>query len=730
MIDFLAEGLIFQPLNPTRNRIQHNIIAADPAYYPDRNALKYILKLQIPEYAGSSTLKDLIAIPNREKPPVTEGVTTRYDGAIFTVNRLLDGILQRQKPTFRQAGMSVLAKLTMPYTLIEKIENNSIPISTSSPIARWIIKAGFNELDFDQWGSRFFSVYLAEKRSFLTWQPDNKRITATQEEYLYFLLNFTPTPSTIRLRAIATFTDGTEETYTPLSLNSVQFGQIVCVPVGAYILNANPAKTLQFYSVWISNGENERLSEVRTYYLNSRIVSQERFVLFNNSFNTYDTLRLTGASIETLKVQRYTAYRERPSYLPPEFTEFFVIDRAADRELIISTGFVERNVSNQLRYLDEILLSEEWYLIGDRNHEPLELVTNTLVDHQDNPDLVARQLQFRYVRQEKSFSKLPIAPAYASRPTYWKPVGITYLLNDYGKRTGFVRANRIALSYVDDNTSVFPYTEKINTPGDADYVTEYIDTYITPGSTPYPNALISRATTYLRTNCPPGNSGGPATVVVPAGKYGGEAAGIADASAEAEYTLYNTQAFANTYGTCILLFNSVAISRLSTFTKQGCTSPQVGGRWTITVAAGAYTSSISQADADTQANTYANSLDTQANANTYGSCVAAEYYWVSTTPPLANFRFLISTGTSTYWRMSGDYTTSLISTNTLTDIQNSGSCYISYYLSNITASYQIFVNGVLTSSATNVTASGTGSWRFFCSIPTVSAGDMVYIRIY
>lgn len=735
MIDSLATGLIFQPLNPSRNRIQHNIIAADPTYYPDRTTLKYLLKIQVPESAGSSTFIDLITIPAREKPPVVDGITTRYDGAIFTINHLLDGILQRTKPAFRQNYLSVIAKLAMPYTLIEYVEDDGDNISTSSPISKWLIKSGFNESDYDQWGSRFFSVYLAETRKFLTWQPDSKRITPTQEEYLYFLLNFTPAPSTVKLRVLATYTDASQELFTPLTLSAVQFGQIICVPVGTHILTTNPAKTLHSYKVWLSNTSNERLSEARTYYLDYRTVAQERFLLFNNSFHTYDTLRLTGASIETLKVQRYTAYRERPSYLPPEFTEFFVVDRAADRELIISTGFFERNVANQLRYTDEVLMSEEWYLITDRNHEPLELLTNTLVDHQDNQDLVARQLLFRYVRQEKSFSRLPVAPAYASRPTYWKAVGVTYLLNSYGKRTGYVRANRIALSYVDDNTSVFPYTEKVNTPGNPDYVSEYIDTNITPSSTPHPNVLLSRATTFNRNNCPVGYFGGPATIVVAAGKYGGESAGIADASAEAEYTLLNTQDYANTYGTCILVFKSAAISRLSTFTKAGCSGSDVGSRWTITVAAEAYTSTISQADADAQANAYANSLDTQANADLYGSCVAAQFYWKPTDAGKANYRLFVSK--SGYWAFSYSGL-NMITTNTVTDIQDTPSTgHAAKYNysgsgSSITASYQVYVNGTLISSGTNVTVPGVGTstWYTFFSLPAHSAGDMVYIKIF
>jgi hypothetical protein len=78
------------------------------------------------------------------------------------------------------------------------------------------------------------------------------------------------------------------------------------------------------------------------------------------------------------------------------------------------------------------------------------------------------------------------------------------------------------------------------------------------GYTPFPNAAITRNTTFNRQGCGEGYMGGPATIVIPTGKYGGESAGLSDALAEAEYALLNTQAYTDQNGTCVLLFQSAA----------------------------------------------------------------------------------------------------------------------------------------------------------------------------
>ena len=77
---------------------------------------------------------------------------------------------------------------------------------------------------------------------------------------------------------------------------------------------------------------------------------------------------------------------------------------------------------------------------------------------------------------------------------------------------------------------------------------------------------------------------------------------------------------------CPITFLSAPVSRQSTLSKNSCAFGLIGGPWTIVVQAGAYTSNISQADADSKANTYANSLDTQANANANGSCSSSDIF--------------------------------------------------------------------------------------------------------
>lgn len=742
MIDFLATDLIFQPFKLTRNRIQHVINAALPDTYPDRNLLKYLLTIQVPDYPGSNTYVDLITIPNREKPPVVEGTSTRYDGASFVFDSLLDGLLKRNKPTYRLSTIAATAQLTIPYRLIETVQYNGSTAYTNNLPASWAMKMGLTESDFDQWGTRVTSTYQATNRKFLTWQPNNKYITATQEEYLYFLLNFTPTPSTIKLRVKAIYTadaqsDASEQLLTPMQLSGVQFGQVVCVPVGAYLMGFNTAKTLQSYQVWLSNQDNDRLSEIRTFHLDYRVFAQERGLLFSNSFSCFDTMRLTGISTEALQVKRYSAYREKPLYQPADFTEFYVVDRAGGREITISTGFFERNVAATLRYFDELLLTEECYLITDRNHEPLELLTNTLVDHNDNPDLVARQFTFRYVREQKSFSFLPASPPFEARPTYWKANGIVQVLDGFGKRTGFVRPVKIVKTYLDDDTPVIPYTVKPNTPGDPDYIDMTYDSGIVSGSTPYPNTRIERNTTFSREGCPQGYFGRPVTIIIPAGKYGGEAQGVADAMAESEYQSLNTQEYVNNVGVCELLFYSAAMSVSSTFKRQGCVAPNVGGSWTISSPANAFTSNISQQDADAKAAAYITTLDTQANADLYASCVQGQFYTMSLGSNQANYRVYVTPNVGYSFQIGGnvspfnlgiskgqfrDYlvTTPNSSVTLRHDSQSQGTVLVNY---------EIYINGVW-HSASSITIPNTQGMSAFLSLPSASAGNLIFVRIF
>lgn len=157
-------------------------------------------------------------------------------------------------------------------------------------------------------------------------------------------------------------------------------------------------------------------------------------------------------------------------------------------------------------------------------------------------------------------------------------------------------------------------------------------------ATYYNNAVTEY---FTKSNCGSGNLGSDVAYTVPAAKYSSTIS-QADADAQAELDLNtNGPANANNTGTCALIYYNVAQSR--TDTTQGCSysytgntatyTGNIGGLVTYTVPANAYSSLISQADADQKA---IDELD--ANAQAYANnpahavCVAdTKAVWVADT---------------------------------------------------------------------------------------------------
>ncbi|QMW04071.1 DUF5977 domain-containing protein [Spirosoma foliorum] len=553
MIDPLKTGLVFLPVQFSRNKIEHVLDAADTSLV-SRTGLRYFLEALVPTSPGSTTFKRLVKMPGAEKPPRTEFGSTVYEGAFFRLDELLDGFLEYQKPAAGTVDMCIISSLTMPYMLRESILNNGVLLAGSSKELQnqWILKAGLSDLDFATWGEVFFTTYMSQQRPFLTWQLDNKVVGEQQPEYLFYLLNMSPTPATIRRRVEITYTDGSEETLDKGLLSGGQTYQVVCVPTGAKALGLiGGAKTVASYRVWLTDGERNRLSEVRSYTLDRKYRGQERWILYSNSLGGWDTLRLTGAGSETLETLRTMAAMERPAGAPSDFSELKVVHVEGKQTLSVSTGFFERFAEQQLKCLDELLLSQNIYLLSKKGHQALELLTTTLVDAEDNADLVARSFTFQVAAPILNYSSLPVASPAPARPVGWNGIGVIQVLDEFGKRTGNGRPLKFQKYYLDDNTIFKPLTEKPNQPGDPDYIASLPLPGITAGSTPYPSQAISRATTFKRTTCTGGDIGEAALVVIAAGKYGSEIGQAeADARAEAEYTSKNTQAYADQYGSC------------------------------------------------------------------------------------------------------------------------------------------------------------------------------------
>ncbi|MEO6549859.1 MAG: DUF5977 domain-containing protein [Ferruginibacter sp.] len=133
----------------------------------------------------------------------------------------------------------------------------------------------------------------------------------------------------------------------------------------------------------------------------------------------------------------------------------------------------------------------------------------------------------------------------------------------------------------------------------------------------YYNHLVSEV--FTKANCAAGYIGGNVTFTIAANTYS-SIISQAEADAQAENNvLTNGQTYANTNGTCILLYYNTAQSQV--FATESCPDGYLGGSVTYSVPANRYSSIISQADANQKAlDEIAANGDAWANSPAHRTC--------------------------------------------------------------------------------------------------------------
>jgi len=140
----------------------------------------------------------------------------------------------------------------------------------------------------------------------------------------------------------------------------------------------------------------------------------------------------------------------------------------------------------------------------------------------------------------------------------------------------------------------------------------------------YSNAALT--VTRTKNDCDPGYIGSTVSYTVAAGAYTSTVSqAAADQIAQSEVD-YNAQAYANENGSCSwppTYYNAqVSLSK----TRNNCPAGNIGGSYSYSVYQGKYSSTISQADADQQAQADL-TANAQTYANTFGSCTLPTTYY-------------------------------------------------------------------------------------------------------
>ena len=550
-MDILAP-LTYLPLRLSGNQIAYTIDAADEAI-TDRSGLAYYLCIKKPKAYLSGEFEDLITLPGREEPEIVEMGASYYPGAQFDIAVFLADYLKRTVPRPNQVDVDLCGELTMPYYVQSWIENDGALVadSTKTRSLEYVMRGRLDTEGYAVWRSEFFTTYLSETRRFLTWQPAEKWIDSNQPEFLYFLVNFNPRPTQLRLRVALTFVDETLETLTLQTVSSINQYSIYGFPVGFTALGLADQETagtkIHSYQVWIANELNQRLSEVRTYYLSQEFEPNVLFLLFANSLGGYDTLRCTGQTSRSLAVKGTTLQTVLAIDYLPSTAELLSLNRLGERTLTVNTGLLS---GEKIDYLSELSLSDEIYVATQEGFVALLPPDGAMALRADDENLAGRTLTFRLAKNEVGFSNLPTAPQTPERPLLWSPINPYCLINDNGIRTGLIASSTLELRYADDNSIVKPRRTKPNLPGTQGYTPPVASELC--ATTPFQNMLIQKPGTFRRNNCPTDQEGTVATLTIAAGTFGAETAEQLQSRIDQALVTMDTQAYANSFGSCLL----------------------------------------------------------------------------------------------------------------------------------------------------------------------------------
>ncbi|TDB64357.1 DUF5977 domain-containing protein [Arundinibacter roseus] len=552
-MDYLA-SITPKDLALSKNPIIVNVDPVNPATFPVRAGLRYLLDVYTPKFFQASEYALLTTLEASEEPPKSFADVVTYAGAYFDLSELLHSQLMSCPPAFGQQVISVCDTLTSSfYTKARRFEGETLIDESLFPIGT-VFRAGIGPADYADFQATFFTRYT-QGRKFLTYKPNGLSIRPDQPEFLTFLTNFSPTPAELHLRVQLQFDDFTRQTFTAKTLAGITAMTAYCIPVGVQALGLmSLAKPVLRYEVWLSNENEERLSETRTYIMDTTQHRQVRYLIFENSLGAFDTIAFTGSGSESLLVARQLADRFTGFDFLPTSSEQVINRVTGERQLSVAFGYPAHQAKAQREWWQELYFSEQFYLITDREMIPLLPMTESYLPLDDAETLINRSMTFRYTNAERSYSKLPILPPVPARPTSWRgdaPACETNAVS--GLRTNLKRYGLLVKYYLDTGEDVKPYTQKPNNPGTEGYIGSWISADCAPGLTTFLSEEITGMSSFMKIGCPDGYVGTRWMITIPAGVYGSESSQTdANARAQVAWAALDTQSSANQNGSCIL----------------------------------------------------------------------------------------------------------------------------------------------------------------------------------
>lgn len=545
----------YNDLRPSRNQLIIPVDAIEGLV--SRANLIYKLEIKKQVFPGSVDMEILKVIEGTEIPPRTENGITYYDGWRPDIHTYLDDVLDWTPPQDLSPQAVVQPRVAMPFYITTWAEQSGVEIGGSRSTSQtvWAIKSRISEEDLPSWRSGLFSKYIGERGRWLTWQPNKATIDTQMPVFLSFIVNRKPLPTSLKLCIQATYYGLGNWFKLAYSITNIYENMVLNLPVGYAqldIASKFPVGQVEKYTVWLIDQNSDRVSAKRTFYVNYSTVQHRQCLVFQNSLGGFDSFMLTGQPEISTSLKGIEAQASLASDYKTTDEQLFVRNKQGEEQIVLNTGL---HPKKWLEYLEDLAWSERILLHSQSGFVALSSPSEKYLKPSIE-DLQSRDFTFVKSKSSIGFSRMPLPPAVGDRPTGWLPYQPYCLVNTVtGFRTGFTAYNALKLHYVDVTPAVAVkgIAVKPNVPGTPDYVAPINNGTCAAGTAAATSAAISRLSTLVRSDCTLGYKGGPWTISIAAGLFGGSDLADANARAEAEYINRNTQAAADLNGSCTLM---------------------------------------------------------------------------------------------------------------------------------------------------------------------------------
>ncbi|MFH0760710.1 MAG: hypothetical protein V2A67_04340 [Bacteroidota bacterium] len=286
----------------------------------------------------------------------------------------------------------------------ERYEDNTASGKLFTSESYYILAGGVSPLQeaiFTRQGSSLWAK-IGYNQYFLTWQPREKLVDRYQIEKLFYLVREPLTSLVLRIRIH--YLDGS--TSGPIAQAVVDIPAEKTVYEFSLTLNTlqlpgYDQHTIEYYEVWMENGQGDRISEKRTYRMDYGYHEFLRYFLFKNSLGGWDTLRTMGKVNSTREYSRTTGKHISQSQDTDRDHSLFQIGVLEKGTFLAQTGWVKRE---EVDWLRELLLSETIYQVLSDRLVPVLITEKTTHSLMDGEDLFSLEFEYTYSHEGGQYS--------------------------------------------------------------------------------------------------------------------------------------------------------------------------------------------------------------------------------------------------------------------------------------------------------------------------------------